>query len=62
MNTNTIQTTAQHTQPCYRKTIDKTTYVVRVHFSENAKETMEDKIKRLLREEVRKMGLLCKFD
>ncbi len=55
MNTNTIQTTAQHTQPCYRKTIDKTTYVVRVHFSENAKETMEDKIKRLLREEVRKM-------
>ena len=45
----------QHTQPCYRKTIDKTTYVVRVHFSENAKETMEDKIKRLLREEVAKM-------
>ncbi|MBP3673205.1 MAG: hypothetical protein J6J18_05195, partial [Oscillospiraceae bacterium] len=28
---------------------------VRVHFSETAKETMEDKIKRLLREEVRKM-------
>ncbi|MCO7119293.1 transposon-encoded TnpW family protein, partial [Oscillibacter valericigenes] len=26
-----------------------------VHFSETAKETMEDKIKRLLREEVRKM-------
>ncbi|MFQ7760309.1 MAG: hypothetical protein ACLRI6_14825, partial [Oscillospiraceae bacterium] len=25
------------------------------HFSETAKETMEDKIKRLLREEVRKM-------
>ena len=30
-------------------------YIVRVHFSETAKETMEDKIKRLLREEVRKM-------
>ncbi|HID7901894.1 TPA: hypothetical protein ACXIC1_003734 [Clostridioides difficile] len=29
--------------------------MVRVHFSENAKETMEDKIKRLLREEVAKM-------
>ena len=29
--------------------------IVRVHFSETAKETMEDKIKRLLREEVRKM-------
>ena len=31
------------------------TYIVRVHFSETAKETMEDKIKRMLREEVRKM-------
>ena len=38
-----------------RKQIGKTTYIVRVHFSETAKETMEDKIKRLLREEVRKM-------
>ena len=43
------------TPPCVRKTIDKTTYLVRVHFSETAKETMEDKIKRMLREEVRKM-------
>ena len=43
------------TLPCIRKTIDKTTYVVKVHFSETAKETLEDKIKRLLREEVRKM-------
>ena len=39
------------TPPCVRKT----TYVVKVHFSETAKETLEDKIKRLLREEVRKM-------
>ena len=38
-----------------RKQIGKTTYIVRVHFSETAKETMEDKIKRMLREEVRKM-------
>ena len=30
-------------------------YVVRVHFSETSKETMQDKIKRLLREEVAKM-------
>ena len=55
MNTNTIQTKAQHTQPCFRKTIDKTTYVVRVHFSETAKETMADKIKRLLRAEASEM-------
>ena len=39
-------------QPCYRKVIGNTTYVVRVHFSETAKESLEDKIKRLLREEV----------
>ena len=38
-------------QPCFRKVIGNTTYVVRVHFSETAKETMEDKIKRLLLED-----------
>ena len=41
--------------PNLEKQIGKTTYIVRVHFSQTAKETMEDKIKRLLREEVRKM-------
>lgn len=40
-----------NTQPCYRKVIGNTTYVVRVHFSETAKESLEDKIKRLVREE-----------
>ena len=39
-------------QPCFCKVIGNTTYVVRVHFSETAKETLEDKIKRLVREEV----------
>ena len=37
------------------KELEKAGYIVRVHFSETAKETMEDKIKRMLREEVRKM-------
>ena len=57
---NTATNTA--TCPTVRKQIGKTTYIVRVHFSETAKETMEDKIKRLLREEVRKMRLLFEFD
>ena len=35
-------------QPCFRKVIGNTTYVVRVHFSETSKETMEDKVKRLI--------------
>lgn len=49
------QTENQNTiaQPCYRKVIGNTTYVVRVHFSKTAKETMGDKIKRLVREEVK---------
>ena len=53
MNENTATTNTPC--PTVRKQIGKTTYIVRVHFSEIAKETMEDKIKRLLREEVRKM-------
>ncbi|MEE1303190.1 MAG: transposon-encoded TnpW family protein, partial [Bacteroidales bacterium] len=30
-----------------------TTYVVRVHFNEDAKETMKDKIKRLMENDVK---------
>ena len=37
------------------ETLEPFNIIVRVHFSQTAKETMEDKIKRLLREEVRKM-------
>ena len=54
-NTATHSTTTNTPCTTVRKQIGKTTYIVRVHFSETAKETMEDKIKRLLREEVRKM-------
>ena len=39
---NTATNTA--TCPTVRKQIGKTTYIVRVHFSQTAKETMEDKI------------------
>ena len=38
-------------QPCFRKVIGNTTYVVRVHFSETSKETIADKIKRLIGDE-----------
>ncbi len=37
-------------QPCFRKVIGNTTYVVCVHFSEMSKETLKDKIKRILQE------------
>ncbi len=39
----------------FRKTIGQTTYLVRVHFSETSRDTLADKIKRLLREEAMKM-------
>ena len=52
---NATETKTTNTQPIFRKTIGQTTYLVHVHFSQTAKETMEDKIKRLLREEVCRM-------
>ena len=57
MNNTPIQqpVSKSDTPPCIRKTIDKTTYLVRIHFSQTSKETMEDKIKRLLREEASRM-------
>jgi len=38
-------------QPCFRKVIGNTTYVVHVHFSETSKETLEVKIKRIIKAE-----------
>lgn len=41
--------------PALMKQIGKTTYRVRVHFSNTSRENMSDKIKRMLRNEVRYM-------
>lgn len=38
--------------PAVRKKIGKTTYIVKVHFSDKATETMNDKIKRMIRNEI----------
>lgn len=37
--------------PALVKKIDKTTFVVSIHFSTTSKESMEDKIKRMLKNE-----------
>ena len=52
-----MNNTATNSTPCptVRQHIGKTTYIIIVQFSQTAKATMEDKIKRMLREEVRKM-------
>ena len=52
---NTVKTTAPEPkadQPDLVKRIGKTTYKVKVHFNPNAKESMSDKIIRMLRNEV----------
>ena len=50
-----VASSAQDNPPALVKKIGKMTYIVRIHFSETSTETMEDKIKRMLREEVRRM-------
>ena len=60
MNTNKATSTAttptpKTGQPDFVKKIDKTTYRVKVHFSTTSRETMQDKIIRMLRNEVGQM-------
>ncbi len=55
MNATNTKETRKQGAPMFRKTIGQTTYLVRVHFSETSRDTLADKIKRLLREEAMKM-------
>jgi len=52
-----MNNTATNSTPCptVRKQIGKTTYIVPCAFQPDRQGEMEDKIKRMLREEVRKM-------
>jgi 3-hydroxy-3-methylglutaryl CoA synthase len=53
MNTDKTTTTAtRNDKPDFVKRIGKTTYKVNVHFSTTSRETINDKIMRLLRNEV----------
>jgi phosphoribosylformylglycinamidine (FGAM) synthase-like enzyme len=45
---NTIAETKVSETPALVKTIGKTTYIVNVHFSETARETVAEKLKRLI--------------
>lgn len=47
--------TGQKDAPALVKKIERTTYVVQVHFSETNRETMSDKIKRILRNKIAQM-------
>jgi hypothetical protein len=55
MNDKKTDTDLKDGQPDLVKKIGKTTYKVKAHFSETSKETMSDKIKRMLKNEVSQM-------
>ena len=56
MTRNTTPTPApEQDAPALVKKIGKTTYKVRVHFSTTSTETMSDKIKRMLKNEIQDM-------
>ena len=42
----------------FTKRIGQTTYVVRFHYNENARETMQEKINRMLVNEVNRSGIM----
>ena len=52
MTPNAAQSKAQEEVPVLIRKIGKTTYKVRIHFSNTSTETMSDKIKRMLKAEV----------
>ena len=52
---NTARARGPEDAPALVKKIGKTTYKVRVHFSDTSTETMSDKIKRMLKNEIQQM-------
>lgn len=51
----TTATTGAENSPTLLKKIDRTTYIVRIHFGKTSMETMSDKIKRILKNEIQQM-------
>ena len=43
-----IQTNTGQTPPCLQQKIDKTRYLVEVHFSDTSTQSVEDKLKRVI--------------
>ena len=43
-----IQTITGQTPPCLQQKIDKTRYLVKVHFSDTSTQSVEDKLKRVI--------------
>lgn len=50
---NTAPTTSEQTAPVLVRKIGKITYMVGIHFSHTSKETMDDKVLRLIKNDIR---------
>ncbi len=48
MSDNIQTNTTGRLTPCLQKKIDKTTYLVEVHFSDTSTQSVEDKLKRVI--------------
>lgn len=54
---NTAPTTTEQTAPILVRKIGKTTYMVGIHFSQTSKETMDDKVLRLIKNDIRNAAM-----
>lgn len=54
---NTAPTTTEQTASMIVRKIGKTTYMVGIHFSQTSKETMDDKVLRLIKNDIRNAAM-----
>lgn len=54
---NTTPTITEQTAPVLIRKIGKTTYMVGIHFSQTSKETMDDKVLRLIKNDIRNAAM-----
>ncbi|MCM1162142.1 MAG: transposon-encoded TnpW family protein [Roseburia sp.] len=64
MSDNIQTNTTGRLTPCLQKKIDKTTYLVEVHFSDTSTQSVEDKLKRVILHDIKhgKQGKTRKRD
>ena len=54
---NTATTATEQTSPVIVRKIGKTTYMVGIHFGQTSKETMDDKVLRLIKNDIRNAAM-----
>ncbi len=64
MNDNIQAAITEQTPHCIQKKIDRTTYLVELHFNANSNQSVEDKLKRVILHDLEygNQGRIGKFD